>query len=102
MSNRQQAIEFLNRVSPLKMRASKAPEEFRGLIRAIHAAYWDEDGNVVREPRAAIATGLNMTFPVSFDRPQRKGSEGCARCGGTGYIDAFAHIHGGKCAACWS
>ena len=99
-TTREQAISFLKSSAPINMRASNAPQQFRALVRAIHAAYWDEDGNVVNTPEHAIASGLNATFPAAQALKIRKGSEGCARCGGTGYIAAFAHVHGGRCVAC--
>ena len=101
-TTREQAISFLKGACPIRMRASKAPAEFRDLVTAIHKAYWNDEGDVVCEPRAAIHHALATLFPnTTTTLPQRKGSEGCARCSGTGYIAAFSHIHNGRCVACW-
>ena len=98
-TNRKEAAEFLKTRDVFRMRASEAPAKWADLVRACHANHWDDD-DVVCDKKEAQRRALGELYPVAAPK-QRKESEGCARCGGTGYIQAYSHIHNGKCASCW-
>ena len=44
------------------------------------------------------SAAINRAFPVQ--KATKIKSNGCSRCGGTGYVAAFAHIQNGKCFSC--
>ena len=87
---------WLKEHSLFRTKRSQIPEGMKGFAEAAFAAYWDDDGNEHRLPIDAIAHAFAVTFP-----PLPKTKKGnCPRCGGTGHISAFAHIHGGLCMKC--
>lgn len=94
---REQVVEFLKSNSPGSMRASNAPQEFKPFVKAVHAAIWDGDEQARSVP-AAISLVMRQMFPV--ETADRKGSENCPRCGGSGYIRAFRHRANGRCLHC--
>ena len=63
---------------------------------AYMAAMWQDDQQV-RDSADAMRVAIDTAYPAAICAPS---PGACKRCGGTGYIRAFSHIHGGRCLAC--
>lgn len=96
-TTRAEAINWSKLNSISRMRRGAAREA--GVIElwsAFMSAKFD-DGEVVNTDQAAWRIALDSVFPVTREV---RIVNACQKCGGTGFIRAFAHIRGGKCFAC--
>ncbi len=96
-TTREEAINWSKWNNISRMRRNEAREAGVGeLWSAFMAAKWDDD-EVVNTDQAAWRIALNSVFSVTREV---RVVNACPKCGGTGFIRAFAHIRGGKCFAC--
>lgn len=96
-TTRENAIEWSKWNNISRMRRGAARDA--GVIElwsAFMGAKFD-DGDVVNTDKAAWGIALDSVFPVTREV---RVVNACPKCGGTGFIRAFAHIRGGKCFAC--
>tara|TARA_R110000824_G_scaffold125317_1_gene284354 strand:- start:308 stop:592 length:285 start_codon:yes stop_codon:yes gene_type:complete len=92
---REEAIEFSKTHCLGNMRRKAASDE--GALEL-----WEAYMGIARESHAPPFQinrfAINQAFPAQKTIAIK--NNGCARCGGTGYVAAFAHIQNGKCFSC--
>ena len=95
MNTRTQAIAFCKKGNIFHTQPTQVPPEWSDLVATAHGYHWNRDDEVCTSEDDALALALVDLYPTPF-RPQRPGSEGCTKCGGTG----ISHTQGGQCFAC--
>jgi len=99
-------VAYAEQVSLDRVRAKQVPAELRPLFdcyrQALASQLADPDNESVSSlgpnERHNAMLVVKQTFAPAQQLSKPPGN--CPRCGGTGFISAYRHIHGGRCLQC--